>query len=167
MTRRLLAFIATIFVAAGTSPALANDDPPAPAWVDPQAPGDPEDFGGAEALHGPWRPGPWAPGVPYPGGPMAWHGAAGADGYAYAIASGGAAAPCGCASPGYAMVWVPVRIETRYRYTPAIRHEREVVEHETVPAEIVETKSVPVRQSKYVKVAPAKPARSKIVRSTK
>jgi hypothetical protein len=102
---------------------------------------------------------------------MGWHGAPGpvyapGGGYVYGYQEGAPAAPCGCGG-GYAVTWVPIRIETRYTYTPAIRHEREVVEESVVRQEVVETKTVPVRERKYVRAAPAKPTKGKVVRTTK
>jgi hypothetical protein len=105
---------------------------------------------------------------------MVWHGAlppayAANGDYAYGYQYGGSATPCGCAccGGGYTVTWVPIRIETRYTYSPAIRHEREIVEDSVVRREVVETKTVPVRESKYVRSAPAKPTKGKIVRTTK
>jgi hypothetical protein len=66
------------------------------------------------------------------------------------------------------MMWVPVPIETRYRYSAPIRHEQEVVEEHVVRRQVVETKTVPVqRETKYVKSAPTKYTKSKTVRTTK
>jgi hypothetical protein len=98
---------------------------------------------------------------------MAWHGewspaygAGAGGGYWYAFQAG---APCGC--PGY--TWVPVPIETHYRYSAPIRHVEEVVEDKVVREEVVETKTVPVRrQTKYVKAAP-KVTKGKVVKSSK
>jgi hypothetical protein len=108
-----------------------------------------------------------------PAGPGAWHGDGRygyGEGYGYAYQGGAVGAPCGC--PGYMVTWVPVPIETRYRYSPPIRHEREVVEEHVVHETVVETKTVPVRSSKYVrtkyvKSAPAKVTKGKVGRATK
>jgi hypothetical protein len=103
---------------------------------------------------------------------MAWQSAPGrgyaADGgYAYGYQYGAPAAPCGCGG-GYTVTWVPIRIETRYRYSPPIRREREIVEERVVSHEVVETKTVPVRrETKYVKPAPVKLTKSKVVKTTK
>jgi hypothetical protein len=100
---------------------------------------------------------------------MVWHGEGGpaygagsGAGYWYAYQAGGA--PCGC--PGY--TWVPVPIETHYRYSAPIRRVKEVVEEKVVREPVVEQKIVPVRRAvKYVKTAPAKVTKSKVVKSTK
>jgi hypothetical protein len=100
------------------------------------------------------------PPAPYPGGP----------GFAYGSPYVSGPAPCGCGG-GYTVTWVPIRIETRYRYSPPIRHEREVVEEHVVSRPVVETKIVPVkRTTKYVKRAPAKVTKitkGKVVKTTK
>jgi hypothetical protein len=97
---------------------------------------------------------------------MTWHGEPGQDGYAYSY--GAAAAPCGCASYGYPVMWVPVPIRTHYVYSEPVRHVEEVVDEKWVDKEVVETKTVPVRrETKYVKSAPAKVTKGKVVRSTK
>jgi hypothetical protein len=99
-----------------------------------------------------------------------WHGGGGA-GVAieggYESDPGPGPAPCGCG--GYTMTWVPIRIETRYHYSPAIRHEREVVEEQIVNDEVVEHYSTPVRGAKYTKTAPTKMTKQtkKVTRSTK
>jgi hypothetical protein len=192
MTRHWLAFAAATAFAGFAAPALAQDDGPPPAWTDPQAPDGPDFHGGPYApgvqpMPGAVYPGapfarPLPPGamppspapypggpMPYPPGPMAWHGGPGpvGPGYAYGYPYGPGPAPCGCGG-GYTVTWVPIRIETRYRYSPAVRHEREIVEEHVVSREVVETKTVPVRrETKYVKPAPAKLTKGKVVRSTK
>jgi len=66
-------------------------------------------------------------------------------------------------------MWMPVPVETRYRYSAPIRHEREIVEERVVREKVVETKTVPVkRETKYVKSAPrTKYTKDKVVRTTK
>jgi hypothetical protein len=107
--------------------------------------------------------------MPYPPGPMGWHGGPGpvvGPDYAYGYQYAAGPAPCGCG--GYTVTWVPIRIETRYRYSPPIRREREIVEERVVSHEVVETKTVPVRrETKYVKPAPIKMTKSKVVKTTK
>jgi hypothetical protein len=190
--RHWLAFAAATAFGAAGAPALAQNAPPPPpaappAWVDPQAPQGPVVPGGpygAQALPaGPAYPGapfaqPHPPGVvpgmpvPPPGGYV--YGATGGAGPVYGANYGytygyqpGAGAPCGCGccGGGYTVTWVPIRIETRYSYSAPIRHERDVVENTVVPQEVVETKTVPVRESKYVRSV--KPTKGKVVRTTK
>jgi hypothetical protein len=115
----------------------------------------------------PLRAGPYPGGPgPYQRGPMAWHGEEGAvygsgSSYWYAYESG---APCGC--PSY--TWVPVPIETRYRYSAPLRHVEEVVEEKVLRERAVERKIVPVRPAaKYVKAASAKVTKGKVVAGTK
>jgi len=165
---------------------------PPPGWVHPQAP----QYPGPDGMprdgyrHGPEGAGPDHAGVPfrrplplgaYPGepgpypagpmmhGPVSWGGpgpAYGGYGYGYQYSSGPAA--CGCAALPPVM-WVPVPVETRYRYSAPIRHEREIVEERVVREKVVEAKTVPVRrETKYVKSAPStKYTKDKIVRTTK
>lgn len=179
MTRHLLAFAAATAFATAAMPAAAQDDgPPPPAWVDPQAPpypGPPPMAAGgpgapfAHPLPPGVYPAPYPPqAAPYPGGPglydrgpMVWHGEEGpaygsGAGHWYAYQFGGA--PCGC--PSY--TWVPVPIETHYRYSAPLRHVEEVVEEKVV------RERVPApREVKYVKTVPAKVTKDKVVRSTK
>jgi hypothetical protein len=183
MPRHLLAFAAVTTLSTAAMPAAAQDHaPPPPAWGDPQAPRYPApppmsagpDGRGAPFAH-PLPPGvypqPYPPqAVPYPypagpgpyaDGPMIWHGEEGSS-YWYAYQSAGA--PCGC--PSY--TWVPVPIETRYRYSAPVRHVEEVVERKVVREKVVESKIVPVRPTtKYVKSAPAKVTKGKVVHTTK
>jgi hypothetical protein len=184
MTRHWLAFAAATALGGAGAPALAQNAPPAPppAWVDPQAPQGP-DFHGGVYVNGAPAVRPLPPGavpgmpVPPPGGYVygatGWQGGAVAvpgpnSGYAYGYQYGPAAAPCGCGGGGgYTVTWVPIRIETRYSYSAPIRHEREVVENTVVPQEVVETRTVPVRRSKYVRTAPTKLTKGKVVRATK
>lgn len=176
MTRHLLAFAAASALGAAAMPAAAQDQaPPAPAWGDPQAPhypGSPPMPAGPDGYGAPFAH-PLPPGA-YPGGPgsyqhgpMVWHGEEGPDsgagsGYWYAYQAGGAS--CGC--PSY--TWVPVPIETHYRYSAPLRHVEEVVEERVVRQPAVESKIVPARRAtKYVKAAPVKVTKGKVVRSTK
>lgn len=189
MTRHMLALAAATAIGAAAAPALAQDAAPPPHdWADPQVthPAPPPPGPGPEGYGAPYAhplpegvypggPLPYPPhAMPYPGGPgpeahgpMAWHGewspaygAGAGGGYWYAFQAG---APCGC--PGY--TWVPVPIETHYRYSAPIRHVEEVVEDKVVREEVVETKTVPVRrQTKYVKAAP-KVTKGKVVKSSK
>jgi hypothetical protein len=66
-------------------------------------------------------------------------------------------------------MWIPVPIQSRYLYSPPIRHEKEVVEEHVVREQVVETKTVPARrETKYVKsAAPARATKGKVVRTTK
>lgn len=177
MPRHLLSFAAATALGAAAAPAMAQDHaPPPPAWDDPQAPrypGPPPMTAGPEEHGAPFvhrlppgvYPQPYPPQAgpyPYPGGPgpyaegpMVWHGEEGSS-YWYAYQSAGA--PCGC--PSY--TWVPQPIETRYRYSPPLRHVEEVVEEKVV------RERAPARRAvKYVKAAPAKITKNKVVRSTK
>ena len=190
MPRHLLAFAAAALVGVAAMPAAAQDHaPPPPAWGDPQAPHYPgpppmpagPDGYGAPFAH-PLPPGTYPGGpIPYPPqamphsggpgpyerGPMVWHGEEGpaygaGSSYWYAYQAGGAA--CGC--PSY--TWVPVPIETHYRYSAPLRHVEEVVEEKLVRERVAESKIVPVRRAtKYVKAAPAKVTKGKVVHSTK
>ena len=198
MTRHRLAFLAAAAVGALAAPALAQDGPPppAPGWADPQVPypgprmpmvhgadrvgpenagapfapppppgaypGGPPPYPAPPMIHGPMARGPVPP------GPMAWGAPGAAYGYAYQYGAG--PAPCGCAA--YAMppvMWVPVPIETRYSYSPPIRHEHEVVEVQVTRERVAETVSTPVHhETKYVKsTAPAKYVKEKVVKTTK
>ena len=174
MTHHWLAYAAVTALGAAASPAIAQDRAaPPPAWADPQGapypappmPAGPEAY---DAPHAhplppgayPGGPGPYPPhDMPHPGdqgsylyGPRAWHDEGGSGGnYWYAYQSGGA--PCGC--PSY--TWVPVPIETRYRYSAALRHVEEVAENRVIREQVVERKMVPVKAApKYVKAGPSK-----------
>jgi hypothetical protein len=144
-------------------------------------PAEPDGYGApfARPLPPGANPPPYPPqGVPYPGGPgpyehgpMAWHGEGG-PGYDYGYGAGGSywyayqapGASCGC--PSY--TWVPVPVETRYRYSAPLRHVEEVVEEKVVHERVRESKIVPVRPAtKYVKAAPSKMTKGKLVRTTK
>jgi len=185
MTRHLLASAAATALGTAAMPAAAQDQaPPPPAWVDPQAPHYPgpppmpADGHGAPFAH-PLPPGAYPPPYPpragpYPGGPgphergpMVWDGEEGpaygsGSSYWYAYQSGGAA--CGC--PSY--TWVPVPIQTHYRYSAPLRHVEEIVEEKVIREEVVESKTIPVRREvKYVKAAPRKVTEGKVVRATK
>jgi hypothetical protein len=113
------------------------------------------------------------PGAVYPGAPFARPLPPGAvppqpypdePGFAYGSPYPPGATPCGCGA-GYTVTWVPIRIETRYRYSPPIRHEREVVEEHMVSRPVVETKIVPVKPAtKYVKQAPTRITKSKVTK---
>ena len=188
MTRTLLAFAAAGALGVTAMPASAQDGPPpppaAPAWGDPQAPHYPgppplppeaERAGAPFAHHlppgaypgGPLPyppqagPYPGGPG-PYPGAPMMWHEERGDGGgysywYQYSV-------PAACGCPGAARE----RIETRYRYSPPIRHVEEVVEERVVRERVVEHKTVPVRHAtKYTKTAPKTKLTKSKVHSTK
>jgi hypothetical protein len=114
---------------------------------------------GADA-HGDWRGGPMP-------GPMEWRGGpAGGYAYAYEYQAGPAAAPCGC--PGYVpqVMWMRVPVETRYRYSPPLRHVEEIVETRVVREQVVQTRTVPVRATKYVKTKYVKSAPTKMVKET-
>jgi hypothetical protein len=194
MTRHSLAFFGAIAAAAIAAPATAQDGPPPPpAWGDPQAP----HYLGPQAMPMPpypqGAPGPDRAGAPfvppppvgYPGAPVPYppapiapgatpHGAMGwgppVAAYGYGYQYGGGPAPCGCAAyPAPPMMWVPVPIQTRYSYSPPIRHDREVVEETVTRERVVETVSTPVhRETKYVKsAAPAKYTKKKVVKTTK
>jgi len=190
MTRHFLAFAAVTALGAATTPAIAQEGAPPPsAWVDlqgapyplpPPMGADPGAYGVAyphplppgayprasEPFQPQGMPYPGGPG-PYPPGPTVWRGemapAYGDDGsYWYAYQTGGA--PCGC--PAYA--WVPVPIETRYRYSAPLRHVEDVVEENVVHEQVVERKVVPARSvAKYVKTPPVKLTKIKTTRSTK
>ena len=173
---------------------------PPPGWVDPQAPHYPGPAAGPQWGYPPpgqpLPPGayPDAPGAyraapdgryegrperyrpmpaPYPPGPGGWHGAMGSVGpaYGYPPEQGYAPGPCGCAAYAYPPVaWVQVPVETRYRYSPPIRHVTERVERRVINRVVTETRKVPVRVTKYVKTAkpvPTKMTKSKVVRTTK
>jgi hypothetical protein len=91
-------------------------------------------------------------------------------GYGYGYQYGAAPAPCGCAAyPAPPVMWVPVPIQTRYSYSPPIRHDREVVEEKVISERVAETVTAPVkRETKYVKSsAPAKYTKKKVVKTTK
>ena len=187
MTRHLLAFVAATAFGLVAAPATAPDGaPPPPAWGDPQAPRYPgpppmpqghyDD--GAPFAHPlppgvypapypePARPYPVGPG-PYQQGPMVWHGEEGpayGSGSSYWYAYQSAGAPCGC--PSYS--WVRVPIETHYRYSAPLRHVAEVVEQKVVREKVVESKIVSAAPAtKYVKSAPAKITKGKVVRTAK
>lgn len=166
---------------------------PPPGWVDPQAPqypapyglpGDPyhhghsdrgPDHAGAPFVHPgppesyPEGPAPYPPG-PMAHGPMAWRGPAMAPGYGYGygLQPGAVPAPCGCAASALPPVmWVPVPVETRYRYSAPVRRESVVVEEHVIRERVAER--VPVHhETKYVKSAPpTKYTKSKVVKTTK
>lgn len=188
----LTAAAAPAFAQAGPPPPGAMPPGPPPGWVDPQAP----QYPGPDGMpregyrHGPDGDGPDHAGVPfrhplppgaYPDGPgryppgpmmpapMPWGGPGPAyGGYGYANQYGAGPATCGCAALPPVM-WVPVPVETRYRYSAPIRHERQIVEERVVRERVVETKTVPVRrEAKYVKSAPhPKYTKDKVVRTTK
>jgi hypothetical protein len=186
MTRNLLAFAAASALGVCAAPAAAQEAPPPAAWGDPQADGYPAPPPMQVGPSGPGAPfaHPLPAGVyplPYPAhggthhggrgfyqhGPMVWHGESGSfdgvgSGYWYAYQTGGAS--CGC--PSY--TWVQVPIETHYRYSAPLRHEEEAVEEQVVHERVVESKIVPARPAtKYVKAAPAKVTKGKVVRTTK
>lgn len=173
MTHQWLAFAAVTALAAAASPAIAQDRAPAPpAWADPQGapyPPPPPRPAGPEG-YAPHHDHPLPPGV-YPEArgpdsyrPMIWHGEGSSaydvdGGYWYAYQTGGA--PCGC--PSY--TWMPVPIETRYRYSAPLRHVEETVESRVVRERVVERKIVPVKRStKYLKATPAKVAKVRVTK---
>ncbi len=187
MTRHLLALAAATAFGAAAAPAVAQDGPPPPpARTDPQSapyPAPPPASAGPDGYGAPYAH-PLPPGVypgrpyppqampypagSYPHGPMAWRGEGGpayggiGSSYWYVYQTGGA--PCGC--PGY--TWVPVPVETHYRYSAPVRHVEEVVEEKVVREQVVEKKVAPVRREvKYVKTAPAKVTKSKVVKRAK
>nr|WP_166177737.1 hypothetical protein [Altererythrobacter segetis] len=183
MTRHLLAFAAATVLGAAATPAAAQDrSPPRPAWDGPQGPHYPDPMPPPHHSDGAPFAHPLPPGVypqpypsqvePYPGGPgpyehrpLAGQGEGGlayggGSSYWYAYQSGGA--PCGC--PSY--TWIPVPIETRYRYSAPLRHVDEVVEEKVVREQVSERKIVPAQAAtKYVKLA--KVPKGKTVRTTK
>jgi hypothetical protein len=67
--------------------------------------------------------------------------------------------------PGYAVpvMWVPVKIKTRYVYSEPLRREKEVVVEEWVEDEVVERKTLSRsrKASKAVPVGEGKPIRAK------
>jgi hypothetical protein len=167
MTRHLSALVAATAFAAVTSPALGQSVPPPVVTMPPVV----TPFAGP-AGQGVYQGAP----IPYPAGPYAqgswvWHGEGGsAAGVAYpqgsygqgAWASGGNGGPaygypagagsCGCPGYGHPVAWMQVPVQTNYRYSPAIRHDKQVVEQHTVNDMVVESKTVPVRRrTKYVK----------------
>lgn len=189
MTRHWLAFVAATALGAAAAPVFGQGAPPPPppgaypaapgTWADPQRPHypGPDAAPGAPYAHPlppgayPGEPLPYPPGpYPEPGhyrapGPMVWHGE-GAPPPVYGDPYGPAAAPCGCPGYGVPVMWVRVPIHTRYSYSPAIRHESDVVESRVVDR--VVTRSVPVRrEGKYIKTAPAKVTKSTKARRTK
>jgi hypothetical protein len=179
MPRHWLAFTAATALSAASAPALAQSaspPPPQPAPTVPYSQRAPDAHAviyaqGAPALPAytgaPYAP-PMAapPGVPMPGalwaggavantyGAMQWQGGPGpvaGPSYAYGAAYAAGAVPCGCGG-GYTVNWVPIQVDTRYSYSPAIRHEHQVVEIVVVPHEVVETRTVRVRpRAQYVK----------------
>jgi hypothetical protein len=181
MTQHRFAFLTATAFATIALPAMAQDGPPpppagvqTPAWVDPQVPVYP---GGAAAPQAGERARPDRAGAPfahplppegrrhgpaYPAGPE--------YGYGYAYPAGSAPVPCGCGGYAYPPVtWVPIQIETHYRYSAPIRQEKNVVEEKVVEENVTETKTVPVhRSTKYVK-APrqTKQTKRKVIRKTK
>lgn len=189
MTRRCLAFLAATAMAAVAAPAIAQDGPPTPPpeWTAPQtpdssgpdaapqsrdrhAPGEdsPNNAGAPFAHHGP--PGAYrggaAPFSPESGsrGPTAWGAPGSAYGYGYRY--GAAPTPCGCAGYAYPPVmWVRVPIETRYRYSAPIRHEKDVVHENVVGENVAETKTVPVRTTRHTRSSAKKYTKS--TKSTK
>jgi hypothetical protein len=197
MMRLWLASAAVTALSAAAAPALAQTaplevprsgrtDPPAQRVLDvhagpyaqgapalPVYPGAPyaQPLPPGATMPAPPVPGPlWAGGAAPPAyGAMAWQGPGPVIGanYAYGAGNAAGAVPCGCGG-GYTVNWVPVQVETRYSYSPAIRHERQVVENVVVPHEVVETRTVPVRQTKYVKTArPTKMTKVRVTKRTK
>ena len=73
---------------------------------------------------------------------------------------------CGCGG-GMVVQWIPVPIQTRYRYSPALRHVEEFPTEQVVYEHVAETRSVPHRAAKYTKVTQRKLTKGKMVRNTK
>lgn len=175
MKRHWLAFAAASAFAA--TPVFAQEGPPPPGWAASQAPHYPTPRGEREGSDAPGAP--FAHRLPpgaypdrpehHPHAPMAWRGEEGAAAaYGYPYGYGPAAAPCGCPGYGVPVMWVPIPIQTHYLYSEPTRHVDEVVEERTVEREVVESRTVPVhRATKYVKTAPPKLAKGKVVRTTK
>jgi hypothetical protein len=177
MTRHLSALVAAAAFAAATSPALGQSAPPtvviepAPAGAPFIAQGGQGAYQVAPSAQGGWvwhGEGSAAAGMPYSHGPYAqgswvWNGE-GAPAAGYGYASGGASS-CGC--PG-SVAWVRVPVESRYSYSPAIRHDKQVVEQHTVNDIVVDRGTAPVPQpTKYVKARAAKVTKVTKVRATK
>jgi len=165
---RQLIYAVAAALLANTAPALTQDHSPTtdPAvasspWSDPQTPQGPRsEIDSRRQVDGPDGTGaPFARPLPpeaYPARPPA-----GVAGYPSGYGYGGSS--CSCTGYAYpAVAWVPVPIETRYRFSAPIRHESEIVEEKIVEEQV--TSQVPV-SPKHVKRA--RQTKGKVVRATK